>query len=122
MLLSHITRRSNPLPRPPDRQSDQYFSRSGGSERILAMSIRPRGCLTVRATRTAGLGASTERLVDNGLDGARASATLGAAPETTINLLGIARKLLSGTDGAADIVVAEDIAGTDNHENGRTLW
>jgi hypothetical protein len=76
----------------------------------------------VRATRTAGLGASTERLVDNGLDGARASATLGAAPETAINLLGIARKLLSGTDGAADIVVAEDVAGTDNHENGRTLW
>jgi hypothetical protein len=83
--------------------------------------MRLRGRLTVRATRTAGLGASTERLVNDGLDGARASAAFGATPEAAIDLLGVARKLLGGIDGVADIVVAEDVAGTDNHENGRTL-
>jgi hypothetical protein len=80
-----------------------------------------RGRLAVLASRAAGLGASTERLVNNGLDGARASATFGAATEAAIDLLGIARELLSGTDGVADIVVAEDVAGTNNHENAQAL-
>ena len=83
--------------------------------------MRLRGRLAVLASRAAGLGASTERLVNNGLDGARASATFGAATEAAIDLLGIARELLSGTDGVADIVVAEDVAGTNNHENAQAL-
>jgi hypothetical protein len=29
---------------------------------------------------------------------------------------------LSGIDGIADIVVAEHVAGADNHENGKALW
>jgi hypothetical protein len=72
----------------------------------------------VRASGTAGLGASPQSLINDGLDGACAPATFSAATEAAIELLGIARKIFRGTDGAADIVVAEDVAGTDNHENG----
>jgi hypothetical protein len=62
------------------------------------------------------LGALTECLVDDGLDGARAAAAFGAAAETTVNLLGIAQRVVSGADGVADIVVAKNVAGTDDHE------
>ena len=71
----------------------------------------------VRASGAAGLGAGTKGVVDDGLDGTRASATLGAAAETAVDLLGVARKVLRSVDGATDIVVAEDVAGTNNHEN-----
>jgi hypothetical protein len=70
----------------------------------------------VRASGTAGLGASPQSLVNDGLDGARASATFSAATEAAIELLGIAGQVFRGADGTADIVVAEDVAGTDNHE------
>ena len=75
----------------------------------------------VRASGTAGLGAGTEGVINDGLDGARASATLGAATETAVDLLGIARELFRRVDGVTDIVVAEDVAGTNNHENGLVL-
>ena len=75
----------------------------------------------VWASGAAGLGASTESVVDDGLDGTRASATLGAATETAVDLLGVARKVLRSVDGVTDIVVAEDVAGTNNHENGQVL-
>jgi hypothetical protein len=70
----------------------------------------------VRASGTAGLGASAESLFDNIFDGARASPTFGAATEAAINLLGIARKVFRGADGTADVVVTKDIAGTNNHK------
>jgi hypothetical protein len=69
----------------------------------------------VRASRTTGLGASAQRFIDNGLDGARAAAALGAAPEAAIDLLGIAGKIVSRAHGIANIVVSQDIAGTDDH-------
>jgi hypothetical protein len=74
--------------------------------------------LAVRASGTAGLGASPQSLVNDGLDGTRAAATFSAATEAAIELLGIAGKVFRGTDGTADIVVAEDVAGADDHENG----
>jgi len=76
-------------------------------------------CLAVRATGTTGLGAGAERLIDDGLDGARATAALGAATETTVELLGVAGKVLRTLDDTADIVIAKHVAGTDNHKNGR---
>ena len=75
----------------------------------------------VRASGAAGLGAGTEGVINDGLDGTRASATLGAATETAVDLLGIARELFRRVDGVTDIVVAEDVAGTNNHENGQVL-
>ena len=74
--------------------------------------------LAVRASGAAGLGAGAQSLVNDGLDGARASAAFGAATEAAIDLLGIAGKRLGSVDGAADILVADDVAGTNNHENG----
>ena len=71
--------------------------------------------LAMRTPGTAGLGAGPQSLVDNGLEGARASAALGAATETAIDLLGATREIISGADSVADIVVAEDVAGTNNH-------
>jgi hypothetical protein len=83
--------------------------------------VRVRARLAVRASRMAGLGASTQRLVDDGLDGACASATFDTATVAVKDLLGTAREVFRGADGTADIMVAEDVAGTNNHENGKTL-
>ena len=74
--------------------------------------------VAVRTARAARLGAGAQRFVDDGLDGARATSALGAAAEASINLLWIARQVRSCTDGIADIMVAEDVTGTDNHEDG----
>ena len=80
------------------------------------MGMRLRAGLAVRASGAAGLGAFAEGLVDDGLDGAGASAAFGAAAEATVDLLGIAGKVRRGVHGAADILVADDVTGTDNHE------
>jgi len=66
----------------------------------------------------AGLGASTESLLNDGFDGAGAPATFGAATEAAIDLLGIARKVFRDVDGTTYIVVAEEVAGTNNHKDG----
>ena len=77
--------------------------------------------LAVGATGAAGLGAGTQGLVDDRLDGACAPAAFGAAAEATVDLLGIAGKVRRSVDGAADILVADDVTGTNNHENGRPI-
>ena len=74
--------------------------------------------MAVRTTDAAGLGAGAQRLIDDGLDGARATAALGAASETAVDLLGVAGKLLRTLDDAADILVAKHVARTDDHESG----
>jgi hypothetical protein len=78
--------------------------------------------LAVRAASQAGLGARTQRFLDNGLDGTRATAALGAATEASIDLLGTARKVIRAIYGAADIMVGQDVAGTDDHEKGGPVW
>src|SRR5204862_6869722 len=95
---------------------------SGGRERELVGRLISR-VLAVRAARTARLGAGAERFVDNGLDGTRAAAAFGAAAEAPVDLLCIARQIRrrqvrSCANGTADIMVAEDVTGTDNHEDG----
>jgi hypothetical protein len=55
--------------------------------------------MAVRTAGAAGLGAGAERLVNDGLDGTRASAAFGAATEATINLLRIARQFPGGDHG-----------------------
>jgi hypothetical protein len=74
-------------------------------------------CLAVRATGTAGLGAGPERLVKDALDRARAAAAFGAAAEATIELLGIPGQIFRTMDGTANIVVGQDVTGTNNHES-----
>jgi hypothetical protein len=75
----------------------------------------------VRATGTAGLGAGSERLVNDGLDGARTAAAFGAAAEATIELLGVPGKIFRALDGTANIVVGQDVTGTNNHESGMLI-
>jgi N-acyl-D-aspartate/D-glutamate deacylase len=75
----------------------------------------------MRASGMAGLGASTESVVNDRFDSARTSATFSAATEAAIELLGIAWKVFRGVDGIADIVVAEDVAGTNNHKDGALI-
>jgi hypothetical protein len=73
----------------------------------------------MRTASTASLGAGAERLVDDGLDGARAAAAFGATAEATIDLLGIPGEVFRPTDRAADIMVGQDVARTNNH---KTAW
>ena len=74
--------------------------------------------VAVRTTGAAGLGTGAQRFIDDGLDGARATAALGAASETTVNLLVVARKMLRTLDGTAHIIVAKHVTGTDDHLSG----
>jgi hypothetical protein len=98
---------------------------SAGRERERRSSFL--GGLVVRrkaAVRTAGaalLGAVAKRFFDDRLDGASAPAAFCAAAEATVNLLGISRQVRSCTYSITDIVVAQDVAGTDDHETGRTF-
>jgi hypothetical protein len=109
-----------------ERQKISGFKRfSAGRERegrgnnILRRLVISR-VAAVRAAGAAFLGAGAEGFVDDGLDGARAPAAFGAAAEATVNLFGIPRQVRGCTHGAPDIVVAQDVAGTDNHETAKT--
>ena len=106
------------VPAKRNRTIPRIWKVSGGGERELVGLLFGHG-MTMRATRAAGLGAGTQRFVDDGLDGARAAAAFGAAAEASVDLLWIARQVRSCTDGIADIMVAEDVTGTDDHEYGR---
>lgn len=93
--------------------------REGGGDFLRGLVI---GRLAgVHAIRAAFLGAGAEGFVDDGLDRACAATAFGAAAEAAVNLLGIPRQVRCCADGAPDIVVAQDVAGTDNHETARTL-
>ena len=68
------------------------------------------------ANRTAGAG---QRFVHDGADRAGAAAALGAAAEAAIDLRRGMRR--AGAHGTPDIVVAQDVAGTDNHSRLKPL-
>jgi hypothetical protein len=96
----------------------QMCSFSGGRE---CEGIVMRCGLGVPATGQAAIDAGTERLLDDGRDGARAAAAFGAAAETAIDLLGVPGKLVRIVDGMADVVVAQDVTGTNDHEKTAVL-
>jgi hypothetical protein len=103
----------------------QFQGFSGGSEREFDLSLDldrfVRRGLAVRASRTTGLGAGTEGFIDDGLDGARAPAALRAAAEAAVDLLGVTREVFRGADSAADIMVAENVTGANNHKGGQSV-
>ena len=74
--------------------------------------------MAVRTAEATGLGARAKRFVDDGLDGAGAAAAFRAATEAAVDLLRMTRQIAGGTHGIANIMVAEDVAGTDDHEVG----
>jgi hypothetical protein len=69
----------------------------------------------VRAACAARFGAGAECLVDDGLDGAGAATAVGAATKTAIKLFGISGQGAAGAHGIVDVVVAEDLTGTNDH-------
>ena len=73
------------------------------------------------ASGMTGLRAGPQRIVDDGLDRPRTAAALGAATQAVIDMLGVPQHVVSVIDGVADIVVAEDVAGTNDHENAKDL-
>ena len=121
-LLSHLRGERNPC---TGRKGKVVRSRpiqgfSGGRERELGVLDMVFG-VAVRTAGTTGLGAGPKGIFDDGLQGARAASTLGAAAEAAIHLLRAARKVQSSVHGIANIMVAEDVAGTDDHEVGGPL-
>src|SRR5215472_4305532 len=114
MLLRKFTGLGNPLRRETTGAIKQVNSggSSGGREREAAVVVLG---LVVRTASLAGMGAGAQRFVDDVLDGAGATAAFGAAAEAAIELLGTARKDICRGHGVADVVIAEDVAGADNH-------
>jgi hypothetical protein len=73
--------------------------------------------MAVGAVRIAGQGTRSECLVDDGLDRARAATAFRAAAQAAIDLLGVTWKVVCTAHGIADIMVTQDVAGTDDHKN-----
>ena len=77
--------------------------------------------MVMRAADVARPCAGPKCFVDDGLDGARAASAFGTAAEAAIDLLGATRKIFRGAHCIADIMVAQDVAGTDDHNNAVTF-
>ena len=75
----------------------------------------------MRAASGAFPGASSERVVDDGLDGPRTTPALGVAAEAAIDLPRRARQVRSRRHGGADIVVGQNIARADDHADGELV-
>ena len=90
---------------------------SGSREGVFGSGrgLGHRMAMAVGAAGLAGTGAGAERLVDDALDGTCAAAAFGTATKAAIQLLGATQKVVCGIHGVADVVVAQHIAGTDNH-------
>lgn len=101
-----------------DYQIPVDLERSAGREREFGRRgvLVGRMGVIVRAAGTAGFRTGPQGLVDDGLNRARAAAALGTTAETAIHLLGISCHGPAGIHGVTDIVVAEDVTGTDNHQ------
>jgi hypothetical protein len=74
----------------------------------------------VRARDIRGRRAGLERFVHDLADGAGTPPALRAATEAAIHLPARDRPVLCRIDGGADIVVAEHVAGTDDHGRGKS--
>ena len=77
--------------------------------------------MAVRAAGTAGLGAGAKGFFDDRGDGPGAAAAIGTAAEAAVKLFGVARQVRGRTHGIADVMVTEDVAGTNDHETGGPL-
>jgi hypothetical protein len=73
--------------------------------------------LDMRVGNRAGLraGRARQRFIHDAADRSRAAATLRAAPETPIDLVGRGRAGSGIVDGGPHVAVAEDVAGTNDH-------
>jgi hypothetical protein len=122
MFLSQIVHESNPAPAKRKTGINRAFWLSGRRQGKLGLDERFGIDLAMRAPGAAGSGASAERFFHDCLDGAGASAALGAAAETPIDLPRRARRHLRDAHGVAHVVVGQDVAGTNNHGWRGTRW
>src|SRR5262249_45246442 len=81
------------------------------------LSAAASAALVARTALPGGHASPGDRLVHDAADGAGAAAALGAATEAAIDLTGRARGSL-GRERAAHVVVAQHIAGADDHGSG----
>jgi len=88
---------------------------SGCGQSKLGLDIRLGTGMTVRASRAARSGTRAKSLIHDLLDGASAPAALCTATETSIHLPRRSRRHLRNAHRAAHIVVAQDVAGTNDH-------
>lgn len=72
--------------------------------------------MAVGASVAASLRTRSQRLGHDLPDCPGATAALGATTQASIDLSGGARNLAPGGHGASDVMVAQDVARTDNHE------
>ena|GEM_PF-6081596 len=72
--------------------------------------------LVVAASGLTEPGTVAQRLVDNGLDVANATTAFHVSTETTVDMLGMAQRVVRSTDGGTDFVVGNDVARTNDHE------
>lgn len=72
------------------------------------------GC-RVRAPHTAFAGAGPQGFIDDLADGAGTTAAFGAAAKASINLTRRTRQIARDGDSVSDIVVSQDVAGTNDH-------
>ena len=118
-VLNHIARRSN-----PSRERSQHRARrqevSVGRERELVSRLF-RAVQVVPASGVTSLRTSPERIVDDGLDCPCTPAALGTAAQAVVDVFGMPQRIVRGSDGVADIVVAEDVTRANNHENAEDL-
>src|SRR6266446_3657225 len=91
-----------------ERARQGGLSPAGGKRRLSKAD------LVALATARAAAAGRRDRVVHDAADGACATAALGAAAETAIDLPGGARRLFDA-DRRAHVVVAQHVAGTDDH-------
>lgn len=71
--------------------------------------------MAMGTSRAAGSGTRAKRLIHDLLDGASAPAALCTATQASIDLSRCARRQWGDAHGAAHVVVAQDVAGTNDH-------
>jgi hypothetical protein len=99
-----------------DRQALEFSA--GGDGFVMAMIVMAmvmRVALGVRAPFAAGLGARTQRFIHDLADGPGTTTALGAAAKAAIDLPRRARQIAGVSHSVADVVVANDVAGTNDH-------
>jgi hypothetical protein len=112
--LDDIGRQDNPSRPERQAQAARSFGSDSGFDR-LGMAVCVGLGAAVWAARAAGLGAGAQCLIEDFPDGAGAAATFRAAAETSIDLTRRAGQIICGGYRGANIVVAEDVTGTNNH-------
>jgi hypothetical protein len=100
-----------------DRQALEFGAGSNGFTMAMIVMAVVVMCvaLGVRAPVAAGLGARTQRFIHDLPDGPGAATALGAAAEAAIDLPRRARQVAGVSHSIADVVVANDVAGTNDH-------